>query len=537
MKNQIGEERKIGEYWHRILNTKTVKHFTKISILSFWLIGWMLGAFYALQGQSFVGKDLDQLINTQLPATLLEHREFVRLPCDAAVEQDMPANVEWLKQAFGKRGFEVKVLETGRIPLVLAEKKGKGDLPVLLFYLHFDGQPVNKAKWDQDDPFEPVIKMRLADGSEQVVPYEGLKTKKIDPEWRVYGRAAADDKAPILMMLRAIDLLAQMDIDPAFHIKVLLDGEEEKGSKGLLTSLRLYKPFYKANYLIILDGPEHPSRKPTVTFGCRGIARADVTVYGPQTAQHSGHYGNYAPNPAFRLAQLLASMKDEAGKVQIAGYYDPVQLDENTRELLSQVPDDESALQDRLGIAQAERVGENYQEALQYPSLNIPQMQTGWGMGQRTVIPDRASVRLEMRHVPETKGDYLIDCVRKHIEGQGYYVTDSLPTDEERRTYAKIATYGGATSVEAFRTDPSSPMGKWLVKALSDVHQAPPVQIRMMGGTVPISPLIQALEIPAVIVPLVNMDNNQHAPNENIRVGNLISGIKSLMGILAISAL
>lgn len=476
---------------------------------------------------------LDQLIQSQLPATLLEHQTFVRLPNDAAIAADMPANVAWLKEAFNKRDFGVRVLETGRIPLVLAERKGTGDLPTLLFYLHFDGQPVNPAKWDQADPFEPVLKTQLDDGTWQELSYDRLKQGDIDPEWRIFGRAAADDKAPIIMLLKALDLLKQMDIEPSFHIKVLLDGEEEKGSKGLLNSLRLYKTFYSADHLIILDGPEHPSRQPTLTFGCRGVARADISIYGPQSSQHSGHYGNYAPNPAFRLVQLLASMKGEDGKVLIDGYYDPVQLTESVKDQLAKVPDDEEALRDRLGIAMSEEVGSNYQEALQYPSLNIPQMQTGWGMGQRTVIPDKASVRLEMRLVPETKGDYLIDCVRKHVIAQGYFVTDSLPTDEERRTHPKIATFGGGTSVEAFRTDPASPMGQWLVKALTTVHGSEPVQIRMMGGTVPISPLIQALEIPAVIVPLVNMDNNQHAPNENIRIGNLMNGIKSLMGILA----
>lgn len=486
-----------------------------------------------LPAQSIAGQNLDKVIMAQLPATLLEHRAFVRLPNDAAFPEDMPANIGWLKQAFGKRGFTVRSLETGRVPLVLAEKRGEGDLPTLLFYLHFDGQPVNKSNWDQDDPFEPVLKATLPDGSFQTLSYDILKTKAIDPEWRIFGRSAADDKAPIIMLLRAVDLLAQLDIDPAFHIKVLLDGEEEKGSKGLLNSLRLYKPFYKADHLIILDGPEHPSRRPTLTFGCRGIARANLTVYGPKTAQHSGHYGNYAPIPGFRLAQLLASMKDVNGKVIVEGYYDPVVLDDQTKALLEAVPDDEVTMRDRLGIAAVEQVGASYQEALQYPSLNIPQMQTGWGAGQRTVIQDKASARLEMRLVPETKGDYLIACIRKHIEAQGYFVTDSMPSDEERQTYANIATFGGATSVEAFRTDPASPMGQWLVQAMSAVHSSPPVQIRMMGGTVPIAPLIQALDIPAVVVPLVNMDNNQHAPNENIRVGNMLSGIKSLAGILA----
>lgn len=512
------------------LDPKFIPQMQKSLFLCSLLLGFAISSSFS---QPYTSKQIDGLILSQLPQTLALHREFVRLPNDAAIPADMPANIEWLEKQFGRRGFELTTLETGRIPLLLAEKSSdQKDAPTVLMYFHFDGQPVDPTKWDQEDPFEPTLKAPLPDGSWQTLPYDRLR-EKIDPEWRIFARAAADDKGPILMLLRALDLLRQFDRPLPFHLKVLLDGEEEKGSRGLLQSLNLHKSLFAADHFLILDGPEHMSRQPTLTFGCRGIAAGVLTVYGPATPQHSGHYGNYAPNPSFRLAQLLSSMKGPDGKVLIEGYYDQVRLSEEDKAQLGAIPAVPEQMQRQLGIAQAEAVGDNYQEALQYPTLNIPAMGSGDLELRRTIIPDVATAKLEMRLVKETPGDSLIQLVHQHLEQQGYLVLDREPTKAERLAHPLIATFTGSTSVNAFRTNPQSPTGQWLIEALTDMHGQPPVQLRTMGGTVPIAPMIEVLEIPAVIVPLVNMDNNQHAPNENLRIGNMISGIKSLLAILS----
>lgn len=474
--------------------------------------------------------NIDAQIVALMPQTLDLHREFVRLPNDAQFKEDMLPNAAWIQAHFTQRGFNVDLLETPTdIPIVLASKKVSESLPTVLVYLHYDGQPVDASQWAQAEPFEPVIKGSV-DGKE--VSYEQAK-KVLDPDHRIYARAAADDKGPIIMMLAALDLMQDRNEKLAFNLKIIFDGEEEKQSRGLKETLDRYADLYKADHIIIMDGPAHPSNEPTLTFGCRGIATATLTVYGALNAQHSGHYGNYAPNPAFRLSSLMSSMKDENGKVTIDGYYDGIEITEVLQKQLSEVPDNTDAINKQLGIAQADGVGRSYQESLQYPSLNIRGMSAAWtGSQKRTIVPDRAVAELDLRLVVESDGDRLLGLVKSHIESQGYMVLDREPTMEERLANAKIATFIGSKSVNAFRTPFESETGLWLINAVETTFGKKPIRIRTMGGTVPVVLLIEKLQAPAVILPLVNMDNNQHSPNENLRLGNMMTGIKACFGML-----
>jgi len=483
------------------------------------------------QAQGFTPKDIDKWVYDIMPKAISEHRELVSIPCDAHYPEDMLKNVEWLKSAFSKRRFEVKILETETVPVVLAERIVDSRKPTVLFYIHFDGQPVDKRKWDQDDPFTPVIKKKNEKGEWEEVSYD--ETYNWDKEWRIFARAAADDKAPIIMFLKALDIIESKEIKLKYNIKVLLDGEEEKGSDGLKSTLEKYKEEYKADRLIIMDGPAHPTNRPTLTFGCRGITSATLIVYGPKVPQHSGHYGNYAPNPNFRASHLLASMKDEDGRVLIDGFYDGIEFDDKTLKILQDVPDDQKAIQRHIGVAEAEKVGKTYQESLQYPSLNVRGMSSAWiGKQTRTIVPENTVMQIGIRLVKETEGERMLELLRNHIESKGYYVIDRPPTDEERLKYPKIATFIPRNVTDAFRTELDSPTGQWLTAAIKKVYNEEPVRIRTMGGTIPVTPIIKALDIPAAIVPMVNMDNNQHSPNENIRVGNLYNGIKTCFGIL-----
>lgn len=473
---------------------------------------------------------VDIWVNEQMPKAIAEHRELVSIPNDAFYPEDMDKNIAWLRSAFEKRDFKVKTLSTSTIPIVLAERTINPKLPTVLFYLHFDGQPVDASKWDQKDPFVPVIKKQIIKGDWELIPYEDAA--KWEDDWRIYARAAADDKGPIIMFLHALDVMAQQKIQPAYNIKVLLDGEEEKGSSGLKTTIEKYRDEYAAARMIIMDGPAHPTNNPTLTFGCRGNTSATLVVYGPKLPQHSGHYGNYAPNPAFRAAKLLASMKDDDGRVLIKGFYDGININKATKAILEAVPDDQASIQAQIGVAAPDKVGETYQEALQYPSLNIRGMSSAWiGAQTRTIVPDKAIVQLGIRLVKETQGERMLALVKNHIESQGYYVIDREPTEEERLQYPRIATFRERGVTNAFRTELDSPTGQWLTGAIQRIYNAEPVRIRTMGGTIPITPIVETLEIPAIIVPMVNMDNNQHSPNENLRLGNLYNGIKTCIGI------
>jgi acetylornithine deacetylase/succinyl-diaminopimelate desuccinylase-like protein len=276
------------------------------------------------------------------------------------------------------------------------------------------------------------------------------------------------------------------------------------------------------------------SNRPTLTFGARGIAELTLTVYGPRTPVHSGNYGNYTPNPAMRLARLLASMKDDRGRVVIPGFYDGVSLTPAERETLRQVPDDEGEIRKFLGIAEPDAVGESFQESLQYPTLNIRGLDAlHVGTQARTLIPDKAVAEIDIRLVPSSDARRLIALVTGHVERAGYLVLDRAPTEEERMRHPRIASIRSHVSYGPFQTPFDSPTGAWLRAAMTRAFGGEPIQIRMMGGSIPIAPFVTTLGIPAVGVPTVNPDNNQHAENENIRVGNYVDAVKTFIAILS----
>ena len=446
--------------------------------------------------------------------------EFIAIPNFGMNERDIDKNISWLDEAFQKREFATQTLETSGNPLFFAHMKVNEKLPTILFYMHLDGQAVDNAKWNQANPYKAVIKTEK-EGEWVEVP-NAMDMKTLDPDWRVFGRSSSDDKGPIIAFLHSIDHLKTIGKKPKFNIKVVLDAEEELGSRSLAAAVEQYKEKFAADALIINDGPVHLSGKPTLNFGCRGITTLNMTVYGPIKPQHSGHYGNYAPNPIFRLAKLLSSMKDDDGRVLIDGYYDGIELDATTKAKLAKVPDDIDAIHNLLQINNPEKVGANYQESLQYPSFNARGVSAGWvGAKARTIVPDNATVAMDIRLVPESDPDKLIATVRRHITNQGYHIVDHEPTKEERMKYPKILFFYNSGATLPFRTDTESPMGLWLKEIVKKEFQEDPVEVRIMGGTVPIAAFINELNVPAVIVPMVNADNNQHSPNENMRIGHM----------------
>jgi acetylornithine deacetylase/succinyl-diaminopimelate desuccinylase-like protein len=336
------------------------------------------------------------------------------------------------------------------------------------------------------------------------------------------------------MFLNAIDVLAGNKMEIPFNVKVILDSEEEKSSPQLSKAVRTYKDLLKADYLIINDGPVHDSGKPTIIYGCRGITTLTLTTYGSVKPQHSGHYGNYVPNPGFQLARVLTSMKDAEGRVLIDGYYDGITLDASTMEILKNVPEDANTINTNLVIATPDKVGSFYQESLQYPSLNIRGLGSAWiGNVARTIIPATATAELDLRLVPESDGNRLKKLVKEHIKNQGYYVLDTVPTKKERMAHDRIITVTEGSVTDAFRTDLDNPFGNHLVSTLENKYGEKPAQIRIMGGTVPTAAFINELKIPAFIVPMVNPDNNQHSPNENLRIGQIAYGIEVFYEILS----
>lgn len=469
-----------------------------------------------------------------------EYFELLAIPNVPDKPDDMRRNAAFLEKAFQKRGFSTRLLDNpaGR-PLVFAQSDaGAASARTILFYIHFDGQPVIPDQWAQKSPFQPVVKKRDADGRWRDVDRQDLFAEPFNPELRVFARSASDDKAPIEMFLTAMDVLATEGRKPSVRVKVILDSEEEISSPSLAGVITANRALFDADALVILDGPLHASGRPTLAFGNRGITQATLTVYGPRSPVHSGHFGNYAPNPAMRLATLLASMKGEDGRVRIPGYYDGVKLTTEDRALLARTGDDEPALLKKLGIAKPEQVGANLQEALQYPSLNVRGMAAaGVGAKAANIVPSEAVAELDLRTTPETDGRRLFELLRRHVEAQGYHLVDAAPTDDDRARYDKLATLKLGPVQSAERMPMDSPVGRWAATALTargstDAPAAELVRIRMMGGTVPTDVLVDALRLPFILVPTVNPDNNQHSHDENLRIGNFVSGTRTIRSLL-----
>jgi len=482
--------------------------------------------------QSLDSNEINSLTRGKAQSAFKEYREFLSLPNDANKQDELIPNMIWCEEAFQRRGFTTERLKTKRLPLILAEKKYSGAKNTVLFYIQIDGQPVDPSKWFQEGPFIPTLKKQVKKDKWEIIPWESLY-KNYDDDWRIFARSASDAKGPINSFLIALDIIAEKGIEPDYNIKVIMDMEEEMGSPNLPPAVKKFRKKLKADRLVILDGPRHPSNEPTLTFGARGIVAIQLKVHGPKFPQHSGHYGNYVPNPAVRLSQLIASMKDDDGKVTIPGYYDGITISEEARTIMSAVPDDEKFIRKSIGISESDKVANNYQESIQYPSLNVRGMQSGWVEKEvRTIIPSYALAEIDVRVVKETDPNRMIKLIKNHIKSQGYYLIDRDPKDNERSKYNKIASFNYRIGYQAFRTPVNSEIAYWLRAAIVNGFGKEPIIKRTSGGSIPISPFVNTLNIPAVTVPTVNPDNNQHSPNENLRVGNLIESIRTHVSLL-----
>ena len=466
-----------------------------------------------------------------------EFVEFLSYPNDSSFSEDIYNLIEWTKNKFKSLDFLMTELETSSIPLLLAEKKIHDDLKTILIYLHLDGQPVDITRWNQEDAFKPVFKKNekgifIEDDWNKIASYNYSELD--DKDIRIFARSSSDAKGPVMMLIQALKFMKLKNIDQEFNIKLIMDFEEEIGSPSLPSAVEVHKEKLESDALLIFDGPQHASGLPTLNFGNRGISSITLKTYGPIVPQHSGHFGNYAPNPVFRMSNILSSMKDENGIVKIKGYYDGINITDEVKEYLDAVPDNEDEMKDKMEFKTPESVGNSYQEAIQYPSLNVRGIRSGWvGSEVRTIVPSECIAEIDVRLVIETDGYKLHDLIKKHIESLGYIVTDKEPSKEMRLKYDKIVRFNSRVSYPAFRTDINSDLGIWLKDVMVKTFGKEPVLKRTSGGSVPISPFVNTLNIPAVGVPTVNKDNNQHSPNENIKITNYIKGIETFIGILS----
>lgn len=466
-----------------------------------------------------------------------EHRildellEFLAIPNDANNLSDIRRKAEWIIEAFARRGIELRLIETGGAPYVYGESLTPRAQRTWLFYCHYDGQSADPSRWVGHRPWEPVLRNgRLEDGATIVEHPVEHAQENIDPDWRIYARSASDDSSPIVMLLAALDALDAMGTRPRANLKFIFEGDEEQGSPNVFAFAEEHGELIKADFMFVTDGPKHPSGKPTVVFGVRGITSVQLTVYGPSEALHSGHYGNYAPNPAMRLAQLLATMKNpDTGEILVEGWQDDrVPLSDTALQAVADYPDDPARSPHALGFSEPEGPFARRAEAITWNSLNVRGLRSAWvGAEARTLVPSEAIAELDLRLVTDTKPDDQVERLRRHIIAQGFHVIDHEPTDAERREHPGLLKMTHRESgYPATRTPMDLPTSRALLERLHAGFEDAPVAVPTAGGSLPLYAFSEVAGIPTVTVPVVNHDNNQHAPNENIRLGDFWTGIE-----------
>jgi acetylornithine deacetylase/succinyl-diaminopimelate desuccinylase-like protein len=338
-----------------------------------------------------------------------------------------------------------------------------------------------------------------------------------------------------MAILTAFDALRSEGIPPTSNLKFLFEGEEEAGSPHFAEIINLHKDLLQADAWIICDGPVHQSARKQVVFGVRGDTNVDVTVYGAQRPLHSGHYGNWAPNPAQRLARLLASMKDRSGRVTIAGWYDDVQpLGQAEQQAIAEAPQYEKELRTQLGLAETDDTGKSLLELINVPSLNINGMSSGdIGSLARNIIPTTATTVLDLRLVKGNDFRRQVQRLRDHIRKQGFHIVEQDPTPEERLQYpliAKVIHRSGGYNAERTRMD--LPISLAVIAAVQSTSRDRIVRLPTSGGSLPLSIITENLKTVTITVPIANYDNNQHAENENIRLQNLWDGIETYAALM-----
>ncbi len=430
-----------------------------------------------------------------------------------------------------RRGLNPRLLEVNNPdapPAIYGEWFTPGATRTLVLYAHYDGQPTDAKQWTGSRPWEPLLRSASLEAGGKTLPITA-KTKPIDPEWRVYARSASDDKAGVMAILAAVDALRSQKVQLTSNIKIFFDGEEEAGSPNLSQVLQQHMKLLEGDAWIICDGPVHQSGLRQVVFGVRGDTNVDVTVYGAKRPLHSGHYGNWSPNPAMVLARLLSSMKDDSGRVTIDGWYGDVEtLGEAERRAIAEAPAYDAQLKSELGLARSESKDQTLLELINQPSLNINGMSSGdVGSLARNIIPTTATAVLDLRLVKGNDYQRQFQRLIAHIKKQGFYVTENDPTDEERRLHPLIAKVIHRTGgYNASRTRMDLPISLRVVEAVQSTTADKVVKLPTSGGSLPLSIISENLTTVTITVPIANYDNNQHAENENIRLQNLWDGIE-----------
>ncbi len=461
--------------------------------------------------------------------------EFVSLLSIPNIASDRPniqRNAETIARMMEKRGIAAKLVSVpGGNPIVFGEIKTPGATRTIALYAHYDGQPLDPKEW-ATPPFTPTLRDKQLERDGQVIALPG-EGKPFNPEWRLYARGAADDKAPIIAMLTAVDAIRAAGLQTKSNIKFAFEGEEEANSVNLEKTLAANKQLFAADLWLMCDGPVHQTRRQLIAFGARGGIRVDVTVYGARGELHSGHYGNWAPNPALLLARLLVSMKDENGRVLVDHFYDDVEpLSDTEKHAVAEAPDIDADLMREFWLGSTEGGGKKLTELITLPSLNIRGMASSRiGAQASNVIPASASVTMDVRLVKGMDPRTTAQRVTDHIRKQGFFVVDQEPSSDIRMAHPKVARVVVSGAEAATRTPMDLPISQEVIRVVESAR-GPAVKLPNMGGGLPLTSVERPLGTRTIVIPIGNHDNNQHSYNENLRLQNLWDGIELMAALI-----
>jgi len=443
---------------------------------------------------------LERLFEENRDRILEEWQALLRFPSigtDPAHAADVRACASWLRDRIERMGFQARLAETASHPFVFAERDIDESAPTVLFYGHYDVQPVDPLGEWISPPFEPTVR-----GS------------------RLYARGAEDNKGQLLYVLQAMDALIRADAIGA-NIKIILEGEEECGSKGLAAAIGDWRDRIKADILMVCDTAMDPSGAPAITMSLRGIVDLTFVVRGPTHDLHSGAHGGVAPNPAAALATIVSGLHAEDGSVAVPGFYDTVpELTPEERKLANSVPFDADAYEAETGVPPAGgESGYTVPERLGFrPTLEVNGIHSGYGgTGVKTIIPAEATAKITCRLVAGQDPRATLDAVIRHLRA-------CAPAGLE------LAVTESGIGSPGFRFDPRSANLAGARRVLDTLTPHPTV-LRWEGGSIPIVVrLAELADAEPLLVGFGREEDRVHAPNESFsfeqfRMGFLYAGM------------
>ena len=427
---------------------------------------------------------IDSYLEDNLEKSLSELSLLVAQPSVGAQNLGMLECAELTAKLMRKRGFETRLMETGGAPVVFSERKGKSD-KTLLFYNHYDVQPAEPFELWDTPPFEPSLR-----------------------NGKLYGRGVGDDKGHITSRLFAIDALLDQFGELPCNIKFIIEGEEETGSIHLPDFIRKNKDVLAADACIWEFGGVDHEDTPVEYLGLRGICYVELSVSTAELDVHSGLGGSIFPNAAWRLVWALNTLKDKEERILIPGHYDTViPPSERDLQFMDLLPETSLEYKNRYGVKNfigglTEGVELRIAEVFQ-PTCTICGITTGYqGPGSKTVLPAKASAKVDFRLVPDQTIDQVLTQLRSHLDTEGFQDIE-------------ITFLGGGP---AARTDPDDPFIKLVLGTARQVYGVDMKVIPLTGGSGPNYPFIHDLGLPVATAGLGHPDSRSHAPNENIRI-------------------